>query len=233
MKYSKFRTEPGWFHLDQNARHKPGPCAIQGLVNLLPTNASTGGNVLVAQSHKLFPAHYTNNYGACSEFYRQRLDELGTEDWMECDPNDTILLGDQSKVISCMLEPGDMLLWDSRTAHCSFPAAEEATVGGTHSSSHSLIRAAAVVSMIPSKGVPKDILDARRLAVEQSRTLTHWVNKVSPLGEEHVEYVRREEGCVREMKLQAKKKGLPCTLLTFEDLTPEQRNLVVGKENRR
>ncbi|CAB9513650.1 Phytanoyl-CoA dioxygenase (PhyH) [Seminavis robusta] len=234
------RTDPGWFHLDQNPRCKPGPQCIQGLVNLLPASPQTGGNVLVAQSHKLFPQHYTTpSIHSCSNFYRQRLDELGDEDWMEIDPNDTVVLGDASKVISCMLGPGDVLLWDSRTVHCSNPPtvsketeltsnglSETATPPQEHSSG--LIRAACVVSMMPASSVSTDVLQARQESVEQNRTLTHWVNKVAPLGAEHQDHVQKEKACIQAMKQLATKKGVSCTLLGFQDLSEAQQRLVVG-----
>ena len=219
----QFRTDPGWFHLDQNPRYKPKFCCLQGLVNLLPTSAHTGGNVVVAQSNKVFPHHYHGDNHDCSEFYRQRLDELGDEDWMEVDPNDE-LLKDQSKVISCLLGAGDMLLWDSRTVHCSYPADK------SDDTRSGIIRAATVVSMMPASAVSADTRRARKLAVEQSRTLTHWVNKVAPLGEEHLEHVQREKACVARIKARSQERGVSCPLMGFEDLSEEQRNLLVGKE---
>ena len=89
-------TDAGWFHVDQNPIAKPNKECIQGLVNLLPVNSSTGGNVVVAESHRLFPHHYTSANHACSEFYKARLEELGNEDWMEIDPNDAELLNPNS-----------------------------------------------------------------------------------------------------------------------------------------
>ena len=159
---------------------------------------------MVAQSHKLFPHHYVTESHDCSEFYRQRLQELGSEDWMEVDPNDE-LLRDQSKVISCMLGAGDMLLWDSRTVHCSCPSTSIDTV-----SQGGIIRAATLVSMMPAKGTPKDVLEARRLAVEERRTLTHWVDKVAPLGEEHLEHVQREQARVATIVARSSCWGVPC-----------------------
>lgn len=64
--------------------------------------------------------------------------------------------------------------------------------------------------------------------MEQSRTLTHWVNKVAPLGEEHLEHVQRETACVATMMTGCKLEGVPCPLVGFEDLTEEQRHLVLG-----
>ncbi len=55
------------------------------------------------------------------------MDEVGTDDWLEVDPTDTQILQPQN-VISCLLRPGDVLLWDSRTVHCSNPGIEESEI---------------------------------------------------------------------------------------------------------
>ena len=141
---------------------------------------------------------------------------------MEIDPNDE-LLRDQSKVISCMLGAGDLLLWDSRTVHCSCPATEDTDCQG------GIIRAATLVSMMPAEGIPKEVLDARRLAVEQTRTLTHWVDKVAPLGEEHLEHVQREQARVTTIVARCKERGVPNAFGGFNDMTAEQQSLVCGK----
>ena len=52
-------TERGWFHIDQCPLTKPNFANVQGLVNLIDSSESTGGNVLVRGSHKVFPDHYT------------------------------------------------------------------------------------------------------------------------------------------------------------------------------
>ena len=186
---------------------------------------------MVAQSHKFFPHHYASsdqNHHESSEFYRQRLDELGSEDWMEVDKDDNAIL-DPSKIVSCLLQPGDMMLWDSRTVHCSYPAKEIADSPATGTKNMGLIRAATAVAMMPAEGIPDDIIQARKDAVEQSRTLTHWANKVAPLGEEHPEHVLQEKACVDFMKTQHGKEGASKVLLGFDDLTESQQRLVVGK----
>ena len=200
------------------------------MVNLLPTGPSTGGNVVVAKSHLLFPHHYLSSASHnidnnSSLFYNQRLDELGDEDWMEIDKHDTDLLS-PSNILSCLLEPGDMMLWDSRTVHCSYPAAQEESNSPT--TNLRLIRAAVTVSMMPVGGIKDEVLRSRKQAVDQSRTLTHWVNKAAPLGEEHSEDVLQEKVCVNFMKRRQKSLGVPKVLLEFDDLNSHQQRLVMG-----
>lgn len=121
-----------------------------------------------------------------SEFYKARLGELGNEDWMEIDPNDAELLNPNS-ILTCLLNPGDMILWDSRTVHCSNPRSQEATNNQVinnesllvNESAHGLLRAAAAVCMMPASNADASIFQQRRVAVDQKRTLTHWANKVA------------------------------------------------------
>jgi len=217
------RTDAGWFHMDQHPIHKPQECGVQGLVNLLPVTKGTGGNVIVAQSHKHFPQHYVND-NTC--FYKERMTEVGTDDWLEVDPDDDVVLQPQH-LLSCLLRAGDMLLWDSRTAHCSYPGKLDEELPEFCKDARSLIRAGAMVSMMPKEQVSSSVLRQRIEAVVQSRTLTHWVNKVAPLGEERPEEVAMEASCVESMRAWQEQQGTP-VLLGYKDLTPEQQYLVAG-----
>jgi hypothetical protein len=108
----RHQQDRGWFHIDQNPITKPLFASYQGLVNILPTTPSTGGNVMIANSHLIFPQHYVNRQqilctcacacnaqphnstssSDCNLFYQERLKEINGDDWLEIDPHDTILL---------------------------------------------------------------------------------------------------------------------------------------------
>lgn len=224
-------TDAGWFHVDQNLIAKPNKECIQGLVNLLPVTTNTGGNVVVAESHRFFPHHYTNaNHN--SEFYKARLGELGNEDWMEIDPNDAELLNPNS-ILTCLLNPGDMILWDSRTVHCSNPRSQEATNNQVinnesllvNESAHGLLRAAAAVCMMPASNADASIFQQRRVAVDQKRTLTHWANKVAPLGDENSEQASMESRRIQYV-LEYEKATSTKIILDYQDLSLQQKGLV-------
>jgi len=309
----------GWFHIDQNPISKPDFCSYQGLVNVLQTTASTGGNIMIANSHLIYPHHYTTDSasGATTSantnhkitgqqqhqkleqdlFYTQRLKEINGDDWLEIDPRDTTLLPSLSasgssdnsngpsveerfcnsesncvpedahtrmEVIMCLLGAGDMIVWDSRTVHCSHPGEIELETdtdkdksshcnfhgvnalhmnGDDDESAHivqqqhqqGLVRLAGLVNMVPEEVLEKSTnihtMRARRLqAVESARTLTHWVDKCAPLGEERSEDVLKEKECVKYMKQmpQPRAEGgrSKKVLLSFDDLTDAQRNLI-------
>jgi len=226
------KTDAGWFHLDQNPQTKPGFESVQGLLNLLPVSASTGGNAVVAKSHKLFPHHYIGNLkdeagsSSCSSFYRQRLDELKGDDWMEIDPNDSHLL-DPSKIVTCLLKEGDLLLWDSRTVHCSFPGNRDSCNGRHAPSQHQgLVRAGGLVTMMPKSRATEEVLKGRVEAVRLSRTLTHWANKCALLGEEHEDEASLESRRIELMKKLGPNESNSGTLLGWGDLSSSQKNLV-------
>ena len=141
---------------------------------------------------------------------------------MEIAPQDDILQPD--RIISCLLGPGDMLLWDSHLVHCSYPGKEESM--SVEASNGGLIRAATLVSMIPSARATPRVWEQRKQAVHQCWTLTHWSNKVVPLGEEHEEEVILEARRVEIIRNWQAKKGTE-VLLDFGDLTMEQQQLVV------
>lgn len=225
------RTDAGWFHLDQNPQIKPNFEAVQGLVNLLPVTASTGGNVLVAKSHKLFPHHYIGSSddavgsSSCTSFYRQRLNELKGEDWMEVDPNDSYLLNPRN-IITCLLNPGDLLLWDSRAIHCSSPGDDACEDIHIPSPDRGLIRAGGLVSMMPRSRATEEILKGRIKAVKSARTLTHWANKSALLGEERQEEALLESRRIELMKSLETDENNNRVLLGWDDLSPSQRNMV-------
>ncbi|KAL7581812.1 hypothetical protein ACA910_022336 [Epithemia clementina (nom. ined.)] len=317
--------DAGWFHVDQNPCTKPNFCSVQGLVNLLPTTPQTGGNALVVESHKFFPHHYCcrrcNNDNDNHDddqndhddlpclFYPQRLLELNGDDWMEVDPLDQTVLN-PDKIISCLLRPGDVLLWDSRTVHCSYPgiihdhhgkqpppmAAKQPTTktitvstkeheetftksrvqdkNGTETATPphhhrnlttannnhhhhtdddgdddddrghvtTLIRAATTVTMMPvaNHRIPDHVRQARQDACSLSslRTLTHWVDKVQPLGDERPEVAALEQARIQAMlEWEQQQSGGGTSrrrrrkvLLDFEALTQAQKELVVGQK---
>lgn len=243
-------SDIGWFHIDQNPALKPGSEAVQGLVNLIPVSEETGGNALVVQSHIDFAnGHYVSsslktainnnlqNDDDVGDFYKQRLLEVGNDDWLEIDPLDKQLLH-PNRVISILLGAGDILLWDSRVAHCSFPpqtskSSTQSNDSRNNCSHNNFVRAATLVSMISAKSTKEPISDAvvlaRKAAVDQSRTLTHWVQKASFLGHERTDVAALDERCVELIKAQQHARGHTRKLIcTWEDLTVEQKNLVVG-----
>ena len=160
----QWKTESGqtWFHIDLHPISRPGKQCVQGLVNLLPTSEEIGGNVMVPGSHKFFKN--------IPQEYEERLAKLplGVDHFRF--PNDDPKLSSQ-KPIMCHMEVGDMLLWDSRTIHCSN--------SGTSLSkgTKELVRAASLICMMPKEKSNPEVIKRRREAVKKVISTTNWSDK--------------------------------------------------------
>mmetsp|Transcript_1327 Transcript_1327/g.2226 ORF Transcript_1327/g.2226 Transcript_1327/m.2226 type:complete len:381 (-) Transcript_1327:330-1472(-) len=104
---SSWRTRGGWFHVDQNAKYKPGKCCIQGLVSMFDQDHTTGGLTVISGSHHMF------------EDYASRNPPRHSMDFVRIQSEDIIL---KKKPILVSCKAGDLCLWDSRLVHCNSPA---------------------------------------------------------------------------------------------------------------
>ena len=156
-----WKTENGrsWLHIDQHPITRPGKQCIQGLVNLLPTSKEIGGNVIIPGSHKFFES--------LPEEYPERLSKLPLDIDHFRFPNDDPKLSSKRPVM-CHMEPGDMLLWDSRTIHCSNSG--NSIPEGTQN----LIRAASLICMMPKEKSNEKVIAQRREAVDKLISTTNW-----------------------------------------------------------
>ncbi|KAE8155176.1 hypothetical protein BDV25DRAFT_126097 [Aspergillus avenaceus] len=105
-----------WPHCDQNPNRK-GMQAVQGLLNFAPNGSKDGGLMLMKGSAKLF-----------DEFFAQKRDQYDHEDAPppEAKFMDLFLFHERDvqwfkdhgcELIKVNMEPGDFVLWDSRTMH--------------------------------------------------------------------------------------------------------------------
>lgn len=155
----------GWYHCDQNAVLRPEFQCLQGLVNLIDTSEQTGGNLVVDRSHSSF-------FPQLAERFRSEIDATGGADYFVI-PRAAVPELRQDQLVA-RLHKGDLLVWDSRTVHCSAPNTQPFPSAST------LKRAVAYVSMVPSSLVPDHVLHARHAAITHGHTTTHWVTKVTP-----------------------------------------------------
>jgi Phytanoyl-CoA dioxygenase (PhyH) len=151
-----------WLHIDQHPITRPGFHCVQGLVSLLPTSPEVGGNVLIPGSHR--------DFAKIPEVYPQRLARLPADlDHFRFPADDPLLGG--TPAITCHMEAGDLLLWDSRTIHCSSASDTPAPVKDR------LIRAASLVCMMPRRLTSPEVLEDRKRAVEQVISTTNWTDR--------------------------------------------------------
>ncbi len=150
---------PSWLHIDQHPIGRPGKHCVQGLVNLLPSSPAIGGNVLIPGSHKRFANIPVD--------YPERLARIHPSiDHFRFPKNDPLLADTQP--IMPNLHPGDLLLWDSRTIHCSAPGQGDApNIDG-------LLRAASLVCMMPKEKSNPKVIERRKQAVAKLTSTTNW-----------------------------------------------------------
>lgn len=114
---SKNRTVEYFWHWDQNPLKDPGFCRVQGLVALKDCPVECGGFQVVPDSHKSDFTHYGSVFArakgavshdvTASDMVNVPSGEEGRAVW--------------SRGIKVPLRKGDIVLWDSRTAHGNFP----------------------------------------------------------------------------------------------------------------
>jgi len=159
-----WKTNAGnsWLHIDQHPIGRPGKHCVQGLVNLLPTSPETGGNVVIPGSHRLFEK--------IPEQYTERLDRIHPSIDHFRFPNDDENLV-QNQPVMCHMEAGDLLLWDSRTIHCSAPSLT------TPSRDDELLRAASLICMMPRSKSNPEVIEKRKAAVDNLTSTTNWSDR--------------------------------------------------------
>lgn len=142
-------------HLDQNPFTKPGLECIQGMVPLLPVTERSGGLQVVPDSH----------LDESKEAFKLKHPHMRSSgDWCPCDDQDL-----REKALLLFAEPGDLILWDSRTVHGGL-------VGkGNYQQDEpvELARLSVPVAMTPRKWASALVQQRRREGFEKGGTFNH------------------------------------------------------------
>jgi len=142
-------------HLDQNPWDKPNLECVQGMVPLLPVTEITGGLQVVPLSHT----------PEAKEALKQEFPRLkGKGDW--CPLN-----RDDPSAVLLLCEPGDLILWDSRTVHGGLVGTGEAPAVET--SAAGLARLSITVSMTPRAWASAKVQKARREGFAKGLNFNH------------------------------------------------------------
>lgn len=155
-----------WLHIDQHPVSRPGLQCVQGAVTLTPTSPEVGGNIVVPGSHKWFadiPERYAERLGRLPE----------TQDHFRFPTDDPQLQA--TPPVMAHMEAGDMMLWDSRTVHCSSPG--PGPVPTTNLAAPELLRVASLVCMMPRSHSNADVIAHRRAAVTSRTSTTNWSDR--------------------------------------------------------
>lgn len=180
---AQWKTESGWFHVDQNAFNpgKEEKCSVQGLLTLTAADSSTGGLVIVPGSHKHFQE-------VCERNAMRPKPGLSALDFVPISQNDEAI--DHCHLVCA--DAGDLIVWDSRTIHCNTPAIEEPMLLDSSpklslpsdSGKWELIRMAGYICMTPAAWASDEVLKNRWDSYVNNVTTSHWphisTNRVRP-----------------------------------------------------
>lgn len=100
-----YKSKEPWPHVDQDPR-LIGRVTIQSYMTLTDCSENEGGNRLYKGSHLLFGERFA---------YRRKGGKL--DNWCRLSQEEAAELGKLCPLTKPVLSKGDMLLWDSRTAH--------------------------------------------------------------------------------------------------------------------
>ncbi|GAD97196.1 hypothetical protein ANI_1_2256104 [Paecilomyces variotii No. 5] len=152
------KTDPifaPWSHVDQSPLRTNLQC-VQGIMNLLPNGSDDGGLMVLEGSNRFYTElwqHFDHKKGETgwNTWEQQFLDEDMCE-WLE---------SKGCKWVKVCAQPGDLLLWDSRTVH----------YGAAPSSTND--RFAAYVCYKPASMVSEEAKQKRREAWEKKDCTAH------------------------------------------------------------
>merc|ERR1711907_85046 len=167
----EWKTDGGWWHIDQNCylTGKEGRVSVQGMVTFTDATPETGGLCVVPHSHKDFR-------GVCERAYAQKL----PADFVPVQSSDPALSSGTRLVCA---KAGDLLLCDSRCVHCNTPGTiEDVDMSASIGCTTELLRAVGYVFMTPSALASVETIVQRKDAFVNNVTTSHWPHEICGYG---------------------------------------------------
>lgn len=144
-----------WPHVDQAPR-KRGLHCIQGIINLSHAGPEDGSLVVMSGSHRLVEEFFdTQTDPSTWEWRDNRYFSEKDMEWFKARGVHPV------KVLA---EPGDLILWDSRTIHW----------GGEPTEKSDTIRTVIYAAYAPAKLASQSTLEEKRRVFEANGATTHW-----------------------------------------------------------
>ncbi|GAA6033237.1 hypothetical protein JCM8097_003010 [Rhodosporidiobolus ruineniae] len=151
-----------WPHIDQQPEPEGRPGLqfelAQGLLAMTPSGPDDGGLVVLKRSHALVKQFFDETGGV------KEKQDWGHRNYYEFTAADLKWFRQQPGVeeIKVETQPGDLILWDSRTIHWNrTPTAEQ-------------VRSVVYVCYAPRSMASSEVLETRRRCFEQRLATTHW-----------------------------------------------------------
>lgn len=167
--FEDWEPKASGLHLDQNPNTKVGFHCVQGLLLLTDVTETTGGFKLVPKTHLQGVQDILKPYFKSTLGDRYQLPETMPE---------LSVIAKNARLVKG--KAGDLILWDSRTIH-------EDSVGvglpwgskPTEDEELIMARLGIPVCMMPREGILEEILEERKSAYLQRRTMDHWANELN------------------------------------------------------
>jgi ectoine hydroxylase-related dioxygenase (phytanoyl-CoA dioxygenase family) len=150
-------ARPPWPHVDQSP-YKKGLHCIQGIVNLSKVGPEDGSLMVLPRS---------NTFN--EEFFATQTDQVDWPkiDWRRFSEDEMKWFASKGlKPVKVEAEPGDLILWDSRTVHW----------GGEPTPASDVIRTVIYVSMSPASFATKEALAEKARVFNVHGATTHWAH---------------------------------------------------------
>ncbi|KAF2163272.1 hypothetical protein M409DRAFT_57565 [Zasmidium cellare ATCC 36951] len=114
-----------WPHVDQSP-HLLGLQCIQGIINFAPNGPNDGGLVVLKRSQALNDTYFKTHS-------KDKKAKWGTvpDDWHGFDPEEVDWYKERgAEEVKVCADPGDLIVWDSRTVHWNvLPQSEQTSIG--------------------------------------------------------------------------------------------------------
>ncbi|EGC36280.1 hypothetical protein DICPUDRAFT_94354 [Dictyostelium purpureum] len=146
-----------WAHFDQGSQKNDFRC-IQGFLNLQPCQEFDGGLIVYEDSHLQHDAFFKES-GAVSDgdWYKFQEDPQPLKWFKNC------------KKIKVCCDPGDFVLWDSRTIHYACPPIKHKGTGNC--------REVVYVSCQPASLANERVIGQKQKAFYSKRMTSHWASE--------------------------------------------------------
>ena len=146
-----------WPHVDQSPM-KRGLHCVQGIINLSQVGPEDGSLMLLPKSSELF-----------GEFFDTQTAPQSWEakDWRRFSENEMTWWKQKGlRPTKVQANPGDLILWDSRTVHW----------GGEPTEKSDVIRTVVYASYSPAKLATREALEEKKRVFELHGATTHWAH---------------------------------------------------------
>ncbi|KAH3685934.1 hypothetical protein WICPIJ_003088 [Wickerhamomyces pijperi] len=157
-KSDDLKTTKPWPHVDSSP-YRNGLTCIQGIAALAPAGEKDGSLIVYKNSHKYIEEFFKNGGIPEEKWHPADNVQLSTEEL----ENFLKLYPDVEK-LKVHVEPGDLILWDSRTIH----------YGAAPDDDSDVIRTIAYISYSPASFATEEALAAKNEVFKQWGGTTHW-----------------------------------------------------------